>query len=125
MCSQGQSVVKLYLPPLADRPSISQVTNTGQVCASVSGSLKAPLMSGTMYITKSCVCLSACARPAVWHSAVSGAKPRDNVQAQISEGTTVMSLHCPLWKLHLFCVCVCVAWFTRVDYTRGFPDSLL
>lgn len=85
MCSQGQSAVELDLPLLADGPSIAQVTNTGQVCASASVSVKAPLMSGPMYIAKEvCVCLSACARPAVWHSAASGAKPRPNVQAQAS-----------------------------------------
>lgn len=56
MCSQGQLVVKLYLPLLAGRLSIAQVTNTGQVCASVSESVKALLMSGTMCTAKRCVC---------------------------------------------------------------------
>lgn len=36
------------------------------------------------YNVEVCVCLSACARPAVWHSAVSGAQPRPNVHAKAS-----------------------------------------
>lgn len=82
MCSQGQSVFQLCLPLLAGRLRIAQVTNTGQVFASMTESVKA-LMRDTMYIAKRCVCvcvlLSVCIRPAVWHSAVSGAKPRPNV----------------------------------------------
>lgn len=55
MCSQGHYVVKLYLPLLAGRLGFAQVTNAGQVCASVSEGMKAPLTSGTMYIVKRCV----------------------------------------------------------------------
>lgn len=36
MCSQGQSGVKRYLPLLANRPCIAQVTDAGQVCLRVS-----------------------------------------------------------------------------------------
>lgn len=85
MCSQGQSAVKHYLPLLADRPSIAQVTITGQVCASTNESVKSSAnQRHNVHCKEVCVCVSACARPAVWHSAVSGAQPRPNVQAQAS-----------------------------------------
>lgn len=113
MCSQGQFVVKLCLPLLAGRLSNAQVTNTGQVCAPVSEHVKAPLMSDTMYIAKRCVRLSACARPAVWHSAVSGAKPRTNVQAQASLQTTGMLLGCSTAPHRNFFVCVCVLYWKK------------
>ena len=58
MCAQGRSVVNLCLPALASRLRIAQVTNRGQVCASVSESVKTPLMRGTMYIAgEVCVCV--------------------------------------------------------------------
>lgn len=46
--------------------------------------MKTLLINSTLQSGGVCVCLSACAGPAVWHSAVSGAKPRPNVQAEPS-----------------------------------------
>lgn len=116
MCAQGRSVVNLCLPALAGRLRIAQVTNKGQVCASVSESVKTPLMRGTTYIAEEvCVRLSACARPALWHSAVSGAEPRPNVQAQASLETAGMTLGCFIAS-STSCVvlcCVCVLYWVK------------
>lgn len=61
MCSQGQSAVKPYLPLLADRPSIAQVTITGQVCASTNESVKSSAnQRHNVHCKEVCVCVSVC-----------------------------------------------------------------
>lgn len=96
MCSQGRSAVKLYLPLLADRLNIAQVTNRGQVCVSVSESVKAPLMNGTVYTARRCMCV--CERvPDQLYGTVPSLEQSPGLMCELRTETTGLSpLHWPI-----------------------------
>lgn len=106
---------KLNLPLLAGRLRIAQVTNTGQVCASMSESVKALLMSGTMYILKRCVCV--CQRvPNQLDGTVPSLEQSPGLMFKLRPLRSPLGcrLAASLPLVQIVCVCVCVSYWKKV-----------